>query len=115
MRLINEIERPSVLLPSSVCAPSASWLPVSPVAVLPVSPAAERAHVAGAHQVSGAYQAPVQAELGQELATVGGGSYGSGISTTGTTTGFKGSNGFDLAMKRRTGDARGVPPRGRPV
>nr|WP_306205347.1 hypothetical protein [Actinoplanes sp. RD1] len=92
---------------------AAERAPVSSVEIV----AAERALVAGAHQVSDVYQAPVQAELGQELAIVGGGSYGGGISTTGTngTTGFKGSNGFDLAMKRRTGDARGVPPRGRPV
>jgi hypothetical protein len=125
MRLITTIERPSTLLPFSVCAPSASWLPVSALVALPAVEraqvssveilAAERAPVAGAHQASAALQAPVQAELGQAMASAGG-VYGgtSSISTTGTN-GFKGSNGVDLATKRRTGDARGVPPRGRPV
>ena len=88
--------RPSVLL-TSACAPSAAWPATAPVALL----AAERAPISRVHQ------APIQAELA--LALVGtGGSYG--------TTGFVGSNGVsDLANKRMTDGASGVPPRGRPV
>ena len=97
VKLNYTIERPSTLL-AAVCAPSASWLPESaPVAVL----VAERAPVAQAHQVQ------IQAELAGALVGTDG-SYG--------TTGFVGSNvAADLAKKRMTDGASGVPPRGRPV
>ncbi|GIM78908.1 hypothetical protein Aco04nite_62880 [Winogradskya consettensis] len=107
MRLNYTIERPSTL-PAAFCTPSASWLPMTalalesalvvesaPVAIL----AAERAPVSQAHQVQ------VQAELAQVLVSVDG-SY--------ETSGFTGGNGTDIPMKRRNG-ASGVPPRGRPV
>jgi hypothetical protein len=93
---IYTIQRPSLL--PAVCAPSASWLPESaPVAIL----AKERAPLSQVHQVQ------VQAELAVALVGTGG-NYG--------TTGFVGNNGVsDLANKRMTDGASGVPPRGRPV
>jgi len=94
---IYTIQRPS-LLPTAACAPSVSWLPESaPVALLAV----ERAVVSQVHQVQ------IQAELAGALVGTDG-SYG--------TTGFVGSNvAADLAKKRMTDGASGVPPRGRPV
>jgi hypothetical protein len=94
---INTIQRPSLPL-AAVCAPSVSWLPESaPVAIL----AAERAPASQVHQVQ------LQAELAAALVRTDG-SYG--------TTGFVGSNGSaDIANKRMTDGASGVPPRGRPV
>jgi hypothetical protein len=94
---IYTMQRPSLLL-AAVCAPSASWLSESaPVAIL----AAERAPASQVHQVQ------IQAELAAALVHTDG-SYG--------TTGFVGSNGVsEIASKRMTDGASGVPPRGRPV
>ena len=79
----------------------------------PSGPLAVCAPVSGAHvrvvtdvpQLPWAHQVQVQAELARTLAT-NDGSYG--------TNGFRGSKGIESA-KRMTEDARGVPPRGRPV
>ena len=90
---IYTIQRPSLLL--AACAPSASILPVSAYAA-PTAP--RRALVSRVHQ------APIQAELDW--------ANGSATAVNGTT-GFVGSNG--VTVKAMTDDAKGVPPRGRPV
>jgi 3-oxoacyl-ACP reductase-like protein len=94
---IYTIQRPSLLPPAAVCAPSASW---SPYATSPVVAAAKPAPAPRAHQVQ------TQAELARELVLTSG---SNGI------TGFVGSNGPSDGVKRMTDGASGVPPRGRPV
>jgi hypothetical protein len=86
------IPQPS-LLPVAACAPSASWLPSVPVAVIaaPQSAPAPRVH-----------QVQIQAELARVRVLTS----GNGIN------GFEGRSG---AVKQMTDGARGVPPRGRPV
>jgi hypothetical protein len=90
---IYTIQRPS-LLPAAVCAPSATWLPITAAAPAQ-APAAVRASAQTVHQVQ------AQAELAQVLVD-GGAVYG-----------FKGIN--VLSAKRMTDGGSGTPPRGRPV
>jgi hypothetical protein len=92
---IYMVERPSLL--PAVCAPSASLLSY---ATSPVVAAAKPAPAPQVHQVQ------TQAELARELVLTSG-SNGS--------TGFVGSNGISVGVKRVTDGASGVPPRGRPV
>jgi hypothetical protein len=82
---INTIQRPS-LLPAVVCAPSATWLPIT---------AAAPASAPQVHQVQ------AQSELAQVLVD------------SGVEYGFKGIN--VLSAKRMTDGGSGTPPRGRPV
>jgi hypothetical protein len=101
---IYTMKRPSVLL-TAACAPSAV-LPATAAApwATPVL-AATRAPISPMHApIVEAHQVPVQAELAQ----------GSGrISEINGTTGFQGL-GVSVDSKRYV-DARGIPPRGRPV
>jgi len=88
------MQRPS-LLPTAVCAPSASWLPsATSVVALAAAPA----------PASQVHQVRTQAELAQVLVGI---DVGNGI------TGFVGTNG--LTVKRMTDGGSGAPPRGRPV
>lgn len=82
---INTIQRPSLL--PAVCAPSATWLPIT----APVPAQAPRVH-----------QVQIQAELAEAL-----------VSGSGAAYGFKGINA--LSAKRMTDGGSGTPPRGRPV
>lgn len=88
---INTIQRPSLLL-AAVCAPSATWLPIT---------AAAPAQAPQVHQVQD------QAELAQVLVD-GGVAFGFKVSSA-----FKGIN--VLSAKRMTDGGSGTPPRGRPV
>jgi hypothetical protein len=86
-------QRPSTLL-ASACVPSAA-APV--ITATPVIIAAPQAPLSRVHQVQ------IQAELAQIMVPSMGGS---------TTSGFGVGNGSSV---KRTDDAGGAPPRGRPV
>ena len=97
-REIYTIQRPSAL-PAAVCPPLPAVPPYAPVVV----PTALRAQLPQVHQVQ------IQSELAHDLVPTNGGGNG--------TTVFRGSEGVKAAKPAAIWmtDARGVPPRGRPV